>query len=140
MPAPPDLPDLHALAMLVITAVALVLFSIERLQLALTSLSLLTIISLIFALLPYPGVTPMMFFQGLAHEALIAVCALMTLGQGLVRTEKENGDVIFLPLILRDRVILGGKKKFLSVFQYLDNSRIINKNFYIEFKKIMKKF
>ena len=86
MPAPPDLPDLHALAMLVITAVALVLFSIERLQLALTSLSLLTIITLIFALLPYPGVTPMMFFQGLAHEALIAVCALMTLGQGLVRT------------------------------------------------------
>lgn len=53
--------------------------------------------------------------------------------------KKENGDVIFLPLILRDRVILGGKKKFLSVFQYLDNSRIINKNFYIEFKKIMKK-
>ena len=84
MPAPPDLPDLHALAMLVITAVALVLFSIERLQLALTSLSLLTIITLIFALLPYPGVTPMMFFQGLAHEALIAVCALMTLGQGPV--------------------------------------------------------
>ena len=71
--------------MLVITAVALVLFSIERLQLALTSLGLLTI-TLIFALLPYPGVTPMMFFQGLAHEALIAVCALMTLGQGLVRT------------------------------------------------------
>lgn len=82
----PALPDAHALAMLALTAVALVLFSMERLQLALTSLALLTLIALIFALLPYPGVAPMMFFEGFAHEALIAVCALMTLGQGLVRT------------------------------------------------------
>ena len=51
--------------------------------------------------------------------------------------KKENGDVMFLPLILRDRVILDGKKKFLSVFQYLDNSRIISENFYVEFKKII---
>ena len=53
--------------------------------------------------------------------------------------KKENGNVIFLPLIMRDRVILDGKKKFLSVFQYLDNSKIINENFYNEFKKIIKK-
>ena len=72
--------------MLALTVVALALFSIERLQLALTSLGLLTLIALIFALSPYPGVAPMMFFEGFAHEALIAVCALMTLGQGLVRT------------------------------------------------------
>ena len=86
MHALPGLPDAHALAMLALTVVALVLFSIERLQLALTSLGLLTLIALIFALSPYPGVAPMMFFEGFAHEALIAVCALMTLGQGLVRT------------------------------------------------------
>ena len=67
MPAPPELPDLHALAMLVITALALVLFSIERLQLALTSLSLLAIITLIFSLLPYPGIAPMVFFLSLIH-------------------------------------------------------------------------
>ena len=47
--------------------------------------------------------------------------------------------MIFLPLILRDRVILSGKKNFLSVFQYLDNSNIINDDFYIEFKNILKK-
>lgn len=82
----PALPDIHALTMLALTVAALILFSIERLQLALTSLGLLTLIALFFALLPYPGVTPMMFFEGFAHEALIAVCALMTLGQGLVRT------------------------------------------------------
>ena len=86
MSALPTLPDPHALMMLALTAGALVLFSIERLQLAVTSLSLLTIIALTFALFPYPDVDPMMFFRGFAHEALIAVCALMTLGQGLVKT------------------------------------------------------
>ena len=86
MPALPPLPDPHALIMLLLTAVALVLFSIERLQLAITSLGLLTIITVIFALFPYSDVDPMMFFRGFAHEALIAVCALMTLGQGLVKT------------------------------------------------------
>ena len=86
MSALPPLPDPHALMMLALTAGALVLFSIERLQLAVTSLSLLTIIALTFAIFPYPDVDPMMFFRGFAHEALIAVCALMTLGQGLVKT------------------------------------------------------
>ena len=86
MSALPPLPDPHALMMLALTAGALVLFSIERLQLAVTSLSLLTLIALTFALFPYPDVDPMMFFRGFAHEALIAVCALMTLGQGLVKT------------------------------------------------------
>ena len=86
MSALPPLPDPHALMMLALTAGALVLFSIERLQLAVTSLSLLTIIALTFALFPYPDIDPMMFFRGFAHEALIAVCALMTLGQGLVKT------------------------------------------------------
>ena len=86
MSALPPLPDPHALMMLALTAGALVLFSIERLQLAVTSLSLLTIIALTFALFPYPDVDPMMFFRGFAHEALIAVCVLMTLGQGLVKT------------------------------------------------------
>ena len=82
----PSLPDPHALTMLALTAVALILFSIERLQLAVTSLGLLTVITLTFALFPYANVDPMMFFRGFAHEALIAVCALMTLGQGLVKT------------------------------------------------------
>ena len=56
MSALPPLPDPHALMMLALTAGALVLFSIERLQLAVTSLSLLTIIALTFALFPYPDV------------------------------------------------------------------------------------
>ena len=39
MHALPGLPDAYALAMLALTVVALALFSIERLQLALTSLA-----------------------------------------------------------------------------------------------------
>ena len=65
MHALPGLPDAHALAMLALTVVALALFSIERLQLALTSLGLLTLIALIFALSPYPGVAPRCFSRAL---------------------------------------------------------------------------
>jgi hypothetical protein len=52
--------------------------------------------------------------------------------------KKKDGSVIFLPLILRDKVILKGKKKFLSVFQYVDNTKIINEYYYKLLTKIIK--
>ena len=53
--------------------------------------------------------------------------------------KKSDGKVIFLPIIYRDKVILEKKKKFLSVFQYLNNSNIIKKNQYIQISNILKK-
>jgi hypothetical protein len=53
--------------------------------------------------------------------------------------KKANGQVEFLPIIYRDKVILKNKKKFLSVFQYLDNSNIIKIKDYEEISKIIKK-
>ena len=53
--------------------------------------------------------------------------------------KKANGQVTFLPIIYRDKVILKNKKKFLSVFQYLDNSNIIKVKDYEEISKILKK-
>lgn len=79
-------PDGHAIAVMVLTVVALYLFTRERLPLEVTSLGLLALLTVGFALFPYPGLEPTALFSGFGHEALIAVCALMTLGQGLVRT------------------------------------------------------
>ena len=53
--------------------------------------------------------------------------------------KKANGQVIFLPIIYRDKIILENKRKFLSVFQYLDNSNIIKIKDYEEISKIIKK-
>ena len=82
----PELPNAHAVAMMALTVVALVLFSREELKLEITALCLLGIIVLGFAIAPFEDVKATDFFAGLAHEALISVCALMVLGQGLVRT------------------------------------------------------
>ncbi len=79
-------PDTHAIAMMVLTLIALILFTRDRIPLELSSLGLIAVLATGFALFPYPGVVPSDFFAGFAHEALIAVCALMVLGQGLVRT------------------------------------------------------
>ena len=79
-------PDTHAIAAMLLTLLALVLFTRDRIPLELTSLGLIAVLATGFALFPYPGVEPSDFFSGFAHEALIAVCALMVLGQGLVRT------------------------------------------------------
>lgn len=76
--------------MLVLTGVALVLFTRERFPLELSSLIVIVMLTVGFALFPYEknGVRlePTSLFFGLGHEALVAVCALMVVGQGLVRT------------------------------------------------------
>ena len=86
----PPIPDPHAIAVMVLTLIALVLFSNDRISLE--SSCLLVLISLVvgFELWPYQngadGVNAQDFFLGFGHEALVAVCALMVAGQGLVRT------------------------------------------------------
>ena len=82
----PELPNLHALAIMLATVAALYFFSREKLMLEITSLSLLVVLVVGFALFPFPEFDPADLFFGFANEALIAVCALMVLGQGLVRT------------------------------------------------------
>ncbi len=79
-------PGPHAVAVMVLTVVALALFSRERLPLELTSLGLLAALLVGFALFPYPGLQATDLLSGFGHEALIAVCALMVVGQGLVHT------------------------------------------------------
>ena len=108
----PDLPNLHALACMLITVVALFMFAKDRWPLEITSLSLLVLLASGFALFPYGYFDPTDLFAGFANEALIAVCALMVLGQGLVRTGA-------LEPVGRMLAKLWGKAPFLSLLATL---------------------
>lgn len=86
----PDLPNNHAIIVLLITVFALYLFRRDDFPLETSSLVVIAILCLIFALFPFSvdGVhfEPSSLFFGFGHEALITVCALMIIGQGIVNT------------------------------------------------------
>ncbi len=87
----PEIPNYHALAMLLLTVVALYLFRRDDIKLESSCLAVLILIIIGFELFPYnlPNGTRLAavhFFYGFGHEALVAVCALMIAGHGLVRT------------------------------------------------------
>jgi len=86
----PPLPDDHALAVLALTAVALFLFTRERIPLETSSLIVLVLLTVGFEWFPYQDAAGRLhtvdFFSGFGHEALVAVCGLMIVGHGLVRT------------------------------------------------------
>jgi len=86
----PPLPELHALAVLALTVVALFLFTRERIPLETSSLVVLVLLTIGFEWFPYQDETGPLhtidFFSGFGHEALVAVCGLMIVGHGLVRT------------------------------------------------------
>ena len=80
----PQIPNTHALVMLLMTGVALYLFTREKIHLESSSLAILVILVIGFEIFPFTGphgvIEPMTFFYGFGHEALIAVCALMIAG------------------------------------------------------------
>jgi di/tricarboxylate transporter len=84
------LPNSHALAVMVLIIVALVLFTRENIPLQTTSLMVLVALTVGFTLFPYVengvALQPSDFFLGFGHKALVAVCGLMIVGQGLIRT------------------------------------------------------
>ena len=81
----------HAIATMLLTVVALILFSREQTPLESSSLLVIVVLAAGFSIFPYTdsagqSLDPTKFFTGFGHEALIAVCALMVAGHGLVRT------------------------------------------------------
>ncbi|MDH5540635.1 MAG: SLC13 family permease, partial [Rhizobacter sp.] len=86
----PPLPDAHAIAAMLLTVVALVLFMREKIPLETSSMVVIAALTVGFELFPYHAngrtLHAVEFFHGFGHEALVAVCALMIVGQGLVRT------------------------------------------------------
>lgn len=87
LPAPPNT---HAILVMLLTALALVLFTREKIPLETSSLAVLMALAVGFSLFPYEADGTVFhataFFHGFGHEALVAVCALMIAGQGVVRT------------------------------------------------------
>jgi di/tricarboxylate transporter len=86
----PILSDPHAIAVVILTIVALILFAQERIALETSSLVVFIVLVTGFQLFPYQGaageLAPADLFAGFGHEALIAVCALMVLGKGIEAT------------------------------------------------------
>lgn len=84
-------PEPHTIAVLLLTLVALILFTREKIPLQTSSLFVLCALILGFEIFPYqlPDgsiFNTKLFFAGFGNQALIAVSALMVAGQALVRT------------------------------------------------------
>ena len=83
-------PDAHGIAVLLLTAAALVLFTRDRIPLESSSLAVLIALVAGFYLFPYPQAAgpldPAIFLAGFGHEALITICALMIVGKGIETT------------------------------------------------------
>ena len=84
-------PDSHAIAVLILAIFAMLLFTRKNLPLETASFIILISLAVGFELYPYYEINgtilqPYTFFHGFGHEALVAVCALMVAGQGVVRT------------------------------------------------------
>ena len=87
----PPMPEPHALAVLALVVLALFLFSREKIAIETSSLFILVLLTSGFTVFPYVTsqgeyLEAVDFFSGFGHEALVAVCALMIAGNGLVRT------------------------------------------------------
>ncbi|MBT8108412.1 MAG: SLC13 family permease [Gammaproteobacteria bacterium] len=84
-------PDAHGIAVLVLTILALFLFTRDRIPLESSSLAILIILVVGFELVPYykdgiRALEPADFFIGFGNEALVAICALMMVGKALETT------------------------------------------------------
>ena len=86
----PPLPDIHALAVLLLVGVAFFLFTRERIPLETSSLLILIALVVGFEMFPYhrngETLPAAEFFSGFGHEALITICALMIVGKGMETT------------------------------------------------------
>ena len=84
------LPNMHALAVMIMIVVALALFTRENIPMETTSLVVLVVLAIGFQLFPFESdgqvLKPSDFFAGFGNRALIAVSALMVVGQGLIST------------------------------------------------------
>ncbi len=103
-------PDAHGVAVLLLTAVALFLFTRDRLPIETSSLGILIVLVLGFHLFPYDkgniSLGPADFFAGFGNEALIAVCALMMVGKALETTGALQPLAIFVGRAWSTRPVL----------------------------------
>lgn len=84
------MPDPHAIFVLLLTLVALFLFTRNEIPIETSALLILCLLAVAFEVFPYQVDAEQFravdFFHGFGHEALIAVCGLMIVGAGIVQT------------------------------------------------------
>ncbi len=83
--------DAHGVSVLILTVIALFLFTRDRIPLESSSLTILILLVAGFTLFPYERdgevvLKAVDFFAGFGSEALVAICALMMVGKGLETT------------------------------------------------------
>ncbi len=85
----PDL-DAHGIFALTLTFAAFVLFTRDRIPLETSCLVVIVLLVTVFQVFPYERagvrITPVDFFRGFGHEALVTIGALMVVGKGLETT------------------------------------------------------
>jgi di/tricarboxylate transporter len=79
----PPLPDIHAIAVILLTGVTLYLFAREQIPLETTGFLVLLSLILGFYFFDYPGIEPQQFFLSFGNEALVTICALLIASKGL---------------------------------------------------------
>ncbi|MBT8087313.1 MAG: SLC13 family permease [Gammaproteobacteria bacterium] len=84
-------PDAHGIAVILLTILALFLFTRDNIPLESSSLVILILLIAGFQLFPYTKdgevlLAPVDFFAGFGNEALITICALMMVGKALETT------------------------------------------------------
>ena len=82
----PQLPEPHAIVVILLTGLAMYLFTKDRIPMETTGLGVLVLLVLMFVIFPYKDVQPTDFFANFGHEALVTICALLILGRGLEAT------------------------------------------------------
>ncbi len=79
----PPLPDIHAIAVILMTGITLYMFARERIPLETTGFLVLVTLVVGFFVFKYPGIEPQKFFLSFGNEALVTICALLIVGKGL---------------------------------------------------------
>ena len=86
----PPIPDFHTLFVLLVTIFALYLFTRDRLPLEASGLAILTLLVVVFELIPYgpagDELSSERLLSGFSNQALITVCLLMVIGKGMETT------------------------------------------------------
>ncbi|AKH21547.1 SLC13 family permease [Sedimenticola thiotaurini] len=128
----PPPPDPHAIAVLLLIVVALYLFTRDKIPLETSSLLILISLVVGFETFPYSrdGITlqPGDFFSGFGNEALVAICALMIIGQGLESTGALRPLAALLSRLWATRPLISFLATLLSaalLSAFLNNTPIV---------------
>jgi di/tricarboxylate transporter len=99
----PQLPELHAVVVILLTCLAMFLFTKDRIPLETTGLGVVLILVVMFYFFPYENVQPTDFFSNFGNEALVTICALLIVARGLESTGALQPLASFLSRYWLDR-------------------------------------